>query len=74
MAKFLAGLIVGTCLLFAIENVVSDLDRTLCPDRITKSTTWEGYLSTKNGITYCFEKATTWPNKTIYRGIVKVDK
>ena len=52
---------------------MNDLDTNLCPDRATSTMNWEGHLSTKNGITYCFEKASSWPNKTIYRGIVKVD-
>ena len=59
--------------MFAYQKVKTDLDVGLCPDRLTETTTWEGHMSTRNGITYCFERASRWPNKTIYKGIVKVD-
>ena len=73
MTRFLSGILVGIFLLIAVQKVMNVLDSDLCPDRTTSSTIWEGHLSTKNGITYCFEKASSWPNKTIYKGIVKVD-
>lgn len=73
MSRFLLGTIFGLFLLSAYQKVNTFLDEGLCPNRTTSSVNWEGYLSTKDGITYCFEKASSWPNKTIYRGIVKVD-
>lgn len=73
MSKFLAGVLLGLFLLAVYEKANKELDDTLCPDRATASVNWEGHMSTRNGVTYCFERASTWPNKTIYRGIVKVD-
>jgi hypothetical protein len=73
MSRFLLGTIVGIFLLAAYQKVNTVLDQDLCPDRNTPTVNWEGHMSTRNGITYCFERASSWPNKTIYRGIVKVD-
>ena len=73
MSRFLLGILAGLFLLAAYQKVNTIIDEGLCPDRSTSSVNWEGHLSTRNGITYCFERASSWPNKTIYRGIVKVD-
>lgn len=53
-----------------IEKVVAE---NMCPGRTTSTTHWEGYISKKDGITYCFEKTMSYPHKAIYKGIVKVD-
>jgi hypothetical protein len=45
----------------------------MCSGRTTSTAHWEGYLSKKNGITYCFEKTSGYPHKAVYRGVVKVD-
>lgn len=73
MTRFLLGIIAGLFLLATYQKVNSVIDEGLCPDRHTSTVSWEGHTSTRDGITYCFERASSWPNKTIYRGIVKVD-
>lgn len=71
------GILVGIALSVLVHTVYSKIDNLIaedmCPSRTTSTTHWEGYLSKKDGITYCFEKTMGYPHKAIYRGIVKVD-
>ena len=71
------GILVGIALSVLVHTVYSKIDQLIaedmCPGRTTSSANWEGYLSKKDGITYCFEKTMGYPHKAVYRGIVKVD-
>lgn len=76
-SRLLWGILVGIALSVLVHKVYTEIiairDEGRCGDRITTSVRWEGYISKKDGITYCFEKTAGYPHKTIYRGVVAVD-
>ncbi len=75
--KLLWGILVGIALSVLAHTVYQKIDTVIsedmCSGRVTSTASWEGYISKKDGITYCFEKTIGYPHKAIYRGIVKVD-
>lgn len=75
--RLLWGILVGIALSVLAHTVYQKIDTVIsedmCSGRVTSTASWEGYISKKDGITYCFEKTIGYPHKAIYRGIVKVD-
>jgi hypothetical protein len=75
--RLLWGILVGIGLSVLAHNLYTEIDKVIaenmCSGRTTSTAHWEGYISKKDGITYCFEKTMGYPHKAIYRGIVKVD-
>lgn len=75
--KWLWGILVGIALSVLVfighSQIVEFINGGLCPGRTTSTAKWEGYVSKKDGISYCFEKTTEFPHRAIYRGIIAVD-